>query len=63
MTFYAPEAVLEASRDVLEVAHATGTSGLSALGLLTPLIRPQLGTRVAALRALYKNRPVGSSSQ
>ena len=48
---YTPEAVLEASRYALEVPHATSTSGLSALGLLAPLVRPKLRTRVAALRA------------
>lgn len=51
--WYAPEAVLEATRDGLEVPHATGTSGLSALGLLAPLVRPQLSTGVAALSALW----------
>lgn len=50
-----PEAVLEASRDLLEVTHASGTSGLSALGLLAPLVRPQLCARIAALRALCSN--------
>ena len=38
---------------MLEVAHAASTGRLSALGLLSPLVRPQLSTRVAALRALY----------
>lgn len=47
-----PEAVLEASRDLLEVAHASGTSGFSALGLLAPLVRPQLCARITTLRAL-----------
>ena len=46
-----PETVLEPPGYVLEVAHPAGTSGLSALCLLTPLVRPQLSTRVAALRA------------
>lgn len=32
------EAVLESSRHVLEVAHAAGTDGLSALALLAPVV-------------------------
>ena len=48
----APEAVLEPPRNSLQVAHATSTSRLSALGLLAPLVRPELSTGVAALRAL-----------
>ena len=47
-----PEAVLESPRDGLEVAHAASAGGLSALGLLAPLVRPELSTGVAALRAL-----------
>ena len=50
--YNAPEAVLEASRDGLEVPHAASASGLSALGLLAPFVRPQLRTRVTALSAL-----------
>ena len=34
---YAPEAILEAPADVLQVAHATGAGGLAALGLLAPV--------------------------
>ena len=49
-----PEAVLEPSRDGLQVAHATSASGLSALGLLTPLVRPKLRAGVAALSAIYR---------
>ena len=48
---YEPEAVLEAARDRLEVAHAASAGRLSALSLLAPLVRPQLCRRVAALRA------------
>lgn len=32
------ETVLEAAGDVLEVLHASGTGGLSALGLLGPVV-------------------------
>ena len=49
---YTPEAVLEASRHGLEVAHTASASGLSALGLLAPLVRPELRAGVAALRTL-----------
>ena len=38
---------------MLEVAHATSARRLSALGLLAPLVRPQLRAGVAALRTLY----------
>ena len=50
-----PEAVLEPPRDVLQVAHATSAGGLSALGLLAPLIRPELRAGVAALSAVYSD--------
>ena len=33
-----PEAVLESAGDVLEVAHAAGADGVSALGLLAPVV-------------------------
>ena len=52
MLDHSPEPVLEPPRDVLEVAHTASTSGLSALGLLAPLVGPELSTRVAAMRAL-----------
>ena len=42
------EAVLGAAADVLEVAHAAGTGGLSALSLLAPLVRADLGGGVTA---------------
>jgi len=42
------EAVLEAAGDVLEVAHAAGTDGLSPLGLLGPVVLAGLGRRVTA---------------
>ena len=51
----APEAILESPRNGLQVAHAASTSRLSALGLLAPLIRPELRPRVAALSAFYKS--------
>ena len=56
----APEAVLEPPRDGLEVAHPAGTSGLSALGLLSPLVRAELGRGVAALRASCDRQPSAS---
>lgn len=34
------EAVLEATRDILEVPHAASADGLSALGLLAPVVCP-----------------------
>lgn len=37
---------------MFQVAHPAGTSRLSALGLLAPLIRPQLSTRITTLCAL-----------
>ena len=49
---YTPETVLEASRHGLEVAHTASASGLSALGLLAPLVRPKLRTGVTTLGAL-----------
>lgn len=42
------ETVLGAAADVLEVAHAAGTGGLSALSLLAPLVRADLSGGVAA---------------
>ena len=49
---YTPEAVLEASRHGLQVAHTASASGLSALGLLAPLVRPELRAGVTTLGAL-----------
>jgi len=45
------EAVLEAPRDVLEVAHAAGAGGLPALGLLTPV--DCASSRSASSRCLH----------
>lgn len=42
------EAILGTAADVLEVAHAAGTGGLSALSLLTPLVGADLGGGVTA---------------
>ena len=53
---YEPESVLEPPRDRLQVPHPSSTSGLSALGLLTPLVRPQLSTGVTALRAFCQSQ-------
>lgn len=55
-TLCSPEAVLEPPRNVLEVAHAASSGGLSPLGLLAPLVRPQLGRGVAALRTGCSHR-------
>lgn len=52
--YNSPEAVLEPPRDGLQVAHATSTGRLSALGLLAPLVRPELRAGVATLRALCR---------
>lgn len=41
------ETVLESSGDVLQVLHSTSTSGLSSLGLSTPVERSSLSRRVA----------------
>jgi hypothetical protein len=46
------EAVLEPAGNVLQVAHAAGTSRLSALHLVTPVVLAGLGGRVAARGAL-----------
>ena len=43
-----PEAVLEPPRDLLQVTHPSSSGGLSALSLLAPLERPDLGRRVPA---------------
>lgn len=48
----APETVLESSRDMFEVSHPAGSRGLSALGLLSPLVGTQLRSGIAALRAV-----------
>lgn len=45
------ETVLGTAADVLEVAHAAGTGGLSALSLLAPFIRADLGRGVTARSA------------
>jgi hypothetical protein len=45
------ETILEASRQVLQVAHASSASSLSALSLDGPVVVAQLGGRVAALGA------------
>lgn len=45
------ETVLGAAADVLEVAHAAGTGGLSALSLLAPLVGADLGGGVTARSA------------
>jgi len=47
-----PETVLEPSRDMFEVPHPASSCGLSALGLLSPLVGTQLRTGIAALRAV-----------
>ena len=36
--YASPESVLELTGDLLHVAHATGTGGLSSLGLLAPVV-------------------------
>lgn len=45
------ETVLSTAADILEVAHAAGTGGLSALSLLAPLVRADLGRGVTARSA------------
>lgn len=45
------ETVLGTAADVLEVAHAAGTGGLSALSLLAPLVGADLGRGVTARSA------------
>lgn len=45
------ETVLGTAADVLEVAHAAGTGGLSALSLLAPLVGADLGGGVTARSA------------
>lgn len=42
------EAVLESAGYVLEVAHAAGADGLSALGLLAPVVLSGLSSRISA---------------
>merc|ERR1712227_814528 len=44
-------AVAELAGDGLEVLHAAGTSGLSPLGLLAPVVLPDTGARVTAVGA------------
>lgn len=56
----APETVFESPRNLLQVPHSSSTSGLSALGLLTPLIRPQLGGGVSALSAGWSKGQIPS---
>ena len=48
---YAPESILVAPADVLQVAHAPSSGCLAALCLLAPLVRPKLCRGVTALRA------------
>lgn len=48
------ETVLGAAADVLEVAHAAGTGGLSALGLLAPLVRARAGRNRADLSRPFR---------
>lgn len=43
------EAVLEATVDILEVAHSAGAGGLSSLGLLAPVVLANLSGGVAAV--------------
>jgi hypothetical protein len=43
------EAVLEATVDILEVAHSAGAGGLSSLGLLTPVVLANLSGGVTAV--------------
>lgn len=52
-----PEAILEPPRNLLQMLHPSSSSRLSALSLLAPLIRAQLGTRVAALGASCNTQP------
>jgi hypothetical protein len=55
---YTPETILKPAGHVLEVLHAARAGSLSALGLLAPLIRPQFGGRVSALRACCKTASI-----
>ena len=48
---HVPEPILEPPRHILQVLHPAGTGGLAALGLLAPLVRPELGGGEAALGA------------
>jgi len=57
-----PEAVLEPPRNTLQMPHPSSTSGLSALSLLAPLVRTQLGTWVAALATSFVLPMEGSVS-
>merc|ERR1719373_37433 len=55
------EAVLETARHRLEMRHAASAGCLAALGLLGPLVAPDLRRRVAATRApllLVMKRPL-----
>ena len=54
------EAVLGPSGHVLHVLHAASAWGTSALGLLAPLVRSDLGSRVAAGCALLVLNVVGA---
>jgi len=45
------ETVLESAIDGLEVSHASGTGSLPSLGLLTPVVFPNFGSRVTARAA------------
>lgn len=61
------ETVLESSGHILEVASAASTDGLSSLSLLGPVVLADLGSRVAARRALMllnvKRAATASSAQ
>ena len=46
-----PKPILEPPRHILQVLHPAGAGGLAALGLLAPLVRPELGGGEAALGA------------
>lgn len=61
------ETVLESSGHILEVASAASTDGLSSLSLLGPVVLADLGSGVAARRALMllnvKRAATASSAQ
>ena len=48
-----PEAVLVATRNILEVTHATRAGGLAAFCLQAPVVGTDLGGGVAAGRASW----------
>ena len=61
------EAVLEAARHILQVAQAASAGGLTADGLLAPVVLADPGGRVAAGRALallhVKGAPTAAAAQ